>query len=149
MIEAGVGGNARGSGDVMRMDRRRFMAWSAMAAAAGMVGFPETVAALSPSLPRQSLGSQVRLAPSLFHDSVEATHRYLMRLSADRLLHNFREQSGLAAKAEVYGGWESDTIAGHTLGHYLSALSLMYAGSGKADCKARADHIVSELQACQ
>lgn len=149
MTEAGIGANTRDSNNAMSIDRRRFLAWSAMAAAAGMVGFPESVAALSPSLPRQSLGGQVRLSPSVFRDSVETTHRYLMRLSADRLLHNFREQSGLTPKAEVYGGWESDTIAGHTLGHYLSALSLMYAGSGKADCKARADHIVSELRACQ
>jgi DUF1680 family protein len=150
MTEHSARGEAGCSGhSAMTLDRRRFLAWSAMAAAAGMLGFADTAAALAPTMSRQTLGGRVRLSPSLFHDSVEATHGYLMRLSADRLLHNFREQAGLPATAEVYGGWESDTIAGHTLGHYLSALSLMYAGNDKADCKARADHIVSELRACQ
>ncbi len=141
------GGRERNT--AMTLDRRRFLAWSAMAAAAGMVGFPAKASALTNALPRRSLGQQVRLSPSVFSASVKATHGYLMQLSADRLLHNFRTQAGLPAKAEVYGGWESDTIAGHTLGHYLSALSLMHAGNDSADCRDRVNYIVSELHACQ
>lgn len=135
-------------GEGMALDRRRFLAWSSAAVAAGLVGFPHAVAAFSPGTPRQAVGN-VRLSPSVFQASVEATYRYLMLLSADRLLHNFRMQAGLQPEADAYGGWEADTIAGHTLGHYLSALSLMYAGSGRASCKARVDYIVDELRACQ
>jgi DUF1680 family protein len=51
----------------------------------------------------------------------------------------------LAPKGAVYGGWESDTIGGHTLGHYLSALSLMHAQTGDPECKRRAVYIVDEL----
>src|SRR5581483_3999658 len=53
------------------------------------------------------------------------------------------------------GGWESvQTWAdirchGHTLGHYLTAASLMYASTGNADLKKRVDYIVSELKVCQ
>lgn len=93
--------------------------------------------------------SRVRLTPSPWLDAVNANRRFLLSLEPDRLLSRFRGNAGLAPKAEVYGGWESDTIAGHTLGHYLSALSLMHAQTGDAECKRRADYIVAELALCQ
>lgn len=93
--------------------------------------------------------SQVRLTPSPWLDAVQANQRFLMTLEPDRLLARFRENAGLPPKGEVYGGWESDTIAGHTLGHYLSALSLMHAQTGDAECRRRADYIVAELALCQ
>ena len=64
------------------------------------------------------------------------------------MLHNFRVNAGLEPKAPVYGGWESEEpwvdirCHGHTLGHYLSAASLMYASTGDARMKQRADYIV-------
>lgn len=91
----------------------------------------------------------VRLLPSLYLESVEANRGYLLRLEPDRLLHNFRVSAGLTPKGERYGGWEGDTIAGHSLGHYLSALSLMHAQTGDAECRQRVDYIVAELAACQ
>lgn len=91
----------------------------------------------------------VRLKPSIYLDAVEANRRYLHTLEPDRLLHNFRAQAGLQPKGEIYGGWESESLAGHTLGHYLSALSLMYAQTGDEDCKSRAAYIVGELAECQ
>jgi hypothetical protein len=91
----------------------------------------------------------VRLTPSPYLSAVESNLIYLHRLEPDRLLHNFRAGAGLTPKGAVYGGWESDTIAGHTLGHYLSALSLMYAQTGDAECKRRVDYIVDELAVCQ
>ncbi len=74
----------------------------------------------------------VRLTPSMYLDSVMANTRYLHKLEPDRLLHNFRVHAGLKPKGEVYGGWEKDTIAGHTLGHYLTACSLIHAHTGDA-----------------
>lgn len=93
--------------------------------------------------------SAVRLKPSLWLDALEANRRYLMALEPDRLLHNFRTLAGLKAKGEIYGGWENDTIAGHMLGHYLTALSLMHAQTGDAQCLARVNYIVGELAECQ
>jgi uncharacterized protein len=91
----------------------------------------------------------VRLLPSVYSNALEANRGYLHRLEPDRLLHNFRAQAGLKPKGAVYGGWESQTIAGHTLGHYLSACSLMYAQTGDAECKLRVTYIVAELALCQ
>jgi DUF1680 family protein len=91
----------------------------------------------------------VRLLPSDFLIALEANRAYLMRLEPDRLLHNFRAQAGLSPKGEVYGGWESDSIAGHTLGHYLSALSLMHAQTGDGEALRRVGCILAELTECQ
>ncbi len=91
----------------------------------------------------------VRLLPSPYLRAVSVNLAYLHRLEPDRLLHNFRSQAGLTPKGALYAGWESDTIGGHTLGHYLSALSLMHAQTSDAECKRRAHYIVDELALCQ
>ncbi|MGP7797087.1 beta-L-arabinofuranosidase domain-containing protein [Sphingomonas sp. CLY1604] len=91
----------------------------------------------------------VRLRPSEFATAVERNRAYLYRLSPDRFLHNFRKYAGLEPKAPIYGGWESDTIAGHCLGHYLSALALMYEQTGDPEMRRRADYIVDELAEVQ
>ncbi len=52
-------------------------------------------------------------------------------------------------KGDVYGGWESEGLSGHTLGHYLSACSMMYASTGDQRFKANVDFIVGELAICQ
>ena len=93
--------------------------------------------------------SAVRLLPSPYLTALSVNLDYLHRLDPDRLLHNFRHQAGLPPKGAVYPGWESDTIGGHTLGHYLSAISLMYAQTGDAECKRRVVYIVDELSLCQ
>ena len=131
------------------LSRRRFLAWSAMASAAGFVGFPLEAVASVPQRARAVPLRNVRLKPSMFLDSLQTNRRYMLQLEPDRLLHNFRQYAGLAPKAPVYDGWEADTIAGHTLGHYLSALSLMHAQTGDAECLSRADYIVAELALCQ
>ncbi|MBO4708339.1 MAG: glycoside hydrolase family 127 protein, partial [Kiritimatiellae bacterium] len=45
--------------------------------------------------------------------------------------------------------WEARDIAGHSLGHYLSALAMMYAHDGDKKAKERCDYIVDELAKCQ
>ncbi|WP_454828928.1 beta-L-arabinofuranosidase domain-containing protein [Pseudoxanthomonas wuyuanensis] len=133
----------------VHLSRRRFMAWSALAAAAGFARFPLEAAASVPGRVKPFALHDVRLKPSMFLDSLQTNGRYLQSLEPDRLLHNFRRHAGLEPKADVYGGWEADTIAGHTLGHYLSALSLMHAQTGDMQCRRRADYIVAELALCQ
>ncbi|HVN99242.1 MAG TPA: glycoside hydrolase family 127 protein [Steroidobacteraceae bacterium] len=87
----------------------------------------------------------VRLRASDFAEALEANRMALRRLDPDRLLHTFRVYAGLPPKAPGYGGWEADTIAGHTLGHYLSALSLCGQQTGDPELRRRATYIVGEL----
>lgn len=91
----------------------------------------------------------VRLLESPFRMAQEADRKYILSLDPDRLLHRFRKFAGLNPKGDEYGGWEKDTISGHSLGHYLSACALMYASTGDPKLKEKADYIVSELAACQ
>lgn len=93
--------------------------------------------------------SSVRLLPSPYADALQANLAYLLRLSPDRFLHNYHRFAGLPTKGPIYGGWESDTIAGEGLGHYLSALSLMHAQTGSPALKPRIDYIVDELARVQ
>ena len=55
---------------------------------------------------------------------------YLRSLDCDRLMAGFYETAGLTPKKERYQGWEVTEIEGHTLGHYLTAVSQVY-GSTK------------------
>jgi DUF1680 family protein len=135
--------------DARGISRREFIDMSAAAVALLTIGLDVSAALRSQHAVQAFPLAAVRLRPSHFLDAVEANRAYLHRLEPDRLLHNYRQFAGLPAKAEPYGGWEADTIAGHTLGHYLSACALMHAQTGDAECKERVDYIVSELALCQ
>lgn len=91
----------------------------------------------------------VRLLESPFKNAMELNAEWMLELDMDRLLSNFRKNAGLSPKAEPYGSWESMGIAGHTLGHYLTALSQHYASSCDERFKERIDYIVDELDSCQ
>ena len=95
--------------------------------------------------------SDVRLLDGPFREAMLRGQKYLLSLDPDRLLHNFRVNIGLPSSAKPLGGWEEPNceLRGHSLGHYLSALSLMYASTGGAEFKRRADYIVAELAKCQ
>jgi len=135
------------------LGRRELLTGVAAGALAGLL--PRTATALSavagvvPSRAAPFPLAAVRLGPSRYRDALEANGRYVLSLDADRLLHNFRTSAGLPPKASAYGGWEADTIAGHTLGHWLSALSLLHAQTGDPEPARRAGEVVAELAACQ
>ncbi len=132
----------------MLLGRRAFLMSSATVPMLALPAAAQSGAGL-PAKARPFPLSAVRLRPSDFSRAVEVNRAYLMRLSPDRLLHNFHKFAGITPKAPVYGGWESDTIAGHTLGHYLSALALTHAQTGCAECATRAAYIIGELAKCQ
>jgi len=91
----------------------------------------------------------VRLLDGPFKEAMEADARYLLVIEPDRLLSDFRVHAGLQPKAGKYGGWESSGLAGHTLGHYLSACSMEYAATGDIRFRNRVSYIVGELALCQ
>jgi len=93
--------------------------------------------------------SAVRLGPSPFLEAQQTDLRYLLSLDADRLLAPFLREAGLPPKQPSYGNWESSGLDGHMGGHYLSALSLMYAATGDATALQRLNYAVSELKRCQ
>jgi uncharacterized protein len=95
--------------------------------------------------------ADVRLLDGPFRDAMVRDQKYLLSLDADRLLHNFRVNVGLPSTAKPLGGWEEPNceLRGHSVGHYLSAVSLMYASTGDERFKQRADYIVAAFAQCQ
>lgn len=91
----------------------------------------------------------VQLLDGPFKKAMEADVAYLLLLEPDRLLADFREHSGLKAKGKRYGGWESSGLAGHSLGHYLSACAMHYAATGDKRFLDKVNYMVTELAECQ
>lgn len=95
--------------------------------------------------------SSVRLLGGPLKQAQDLDAKYLLELEPDRMLAYYRRQAGLEPKAKPYGGWDGSgrNLTGHIAGHYLSAVSLMWAATGDARFKKRADYIVKELKEVQ
>jgi DUF1680 family protein len=91
----------------------------------------------------------VQLLNSPFKQAMQVDVAYLLSVEPDRLLSGFRSHSGLKPKGKMYEGWESSGLAGHTLGHYLSAISMHYASTRDPEFLKRVNYIVKELNECQ
>ena len=98
---------------------------------------------------------QVKLLPGEFQRRFHVNRRYVMSLRSESLLQNHYMQAGLwgprQKPEDCHWGWESPTcqLRGHFLGHWLSAAARIYASTGDAEVKGKADWIVSELARCQ
>lgn len=96
--------------------------------------------------------TKVRLMGGPLKRAQDVTAEYLLQLEPDRMLAGYHIRAGLKPKAEGYGGWDavdSRQLTGHIAGHYLSAISLMYAATGNEEFKRRADYIVTEFKEVQ
>ncbi|QSW90184.1 glycoside hydrolase family 127 protein [Flavobacterium endoglycinae] len=93
--------------------------------------------------------TEVRLKEGPFKNAQDVDLKYILALDPDKLLASYLLESGLPPKADRYGNWESIGLDGHIGGHYLSALSMMYASTGNAELKNRLDYMLSELARCQ
>lgn len=100
----------------------------------------------------------VRLLPGRFRDNMMRDSVWMVSIGVDRLLHGFRTTAGVFAGREggyatvkKLGGWESldCELRGHTTGHLLSALSLMYAATGSEVFKLKGDSLVAGLAEVQ
>ena len=108
---------------------------------------PETVVLKARPLPLSS----VRLTGGPLKNAQDLDAAYLLQLEPDRMLALLRQHAGLEPKAENYGGWDGPDrqITGHIAGHYLSAVSLMWAATGDVRFRERADYIVQEIMEIQ
>ncbi|MBQ5335016.1 MAG: glycoside hydrolase family 127 protein [Oscillospiraceae bacterium] len=80
---------------------------------------------------------------------------YLLSFDTDRLLCGFRENAGLGTNgASRYKGWEDTLIAGHTIGHYLTALAQAslnpsLTAAQKSGISAKLEALLSGMRTCQ
>ncbi|MBP7054001.1 MAG: glycoside hydrolase family 127 protein [Phycisphaerae bacterium] len=113
----------------------------------GIKGFEEVLVQARPL----DLAS-VRLTGGPLKHAQDLDAKYLLELEPDRMMAGYRLRAGLEPKAKGYGGWDavdSRQLTGHIAGHYLSAVSLMYAATGDARFKERADYLIREMKEVQ
>lgn len=92
---------------------------------------------------------QVQLLDGPFRHAMDLDLQTLLNYEPDRLLAKFRSEAGLEPRAAHYNGWEDATIAGHSLGHYLSAIAMAYKATGDERFIGRINYIVDELSLVQ
>ncbi|MDQ0076735.1 beta-L-arabinofuranosidase domain-containing protein [Arthrobacter oryzae] len=109
-----------------------------------------TTATAETTLPPSSFPlNSVRLLPSDFKNAQDTDIRYVLALDADRLCTPYRREAGLPTTAAAYGGWESDGLAGHIGGHYLSACAQLFAATGDARLLERLQYVLGVFEECQ
>lgn len=92
---------------------------------------------------------QVRLLDGPFKQAQDRNLEYVMSMDPDRLLAPYLSEAGLEPRAAHYGNWEGSGLNGHIGGHYLSALSLAWASTGRQDVLDRLNYMLDELQRAQ
>ena len=91
----------------------------------------------------------VKLLDSPFLQAQQTDLHYILALNPDRLLAPFLREAGLTPKAPSYTNWENTGLDGHIGGHYLSALSMMYAATGDTAIYHRLNYMLNELHRAQ
>jgi len=79
---------------------------------------------------------------------------YLKKFDIDKSTEGFKRTAGIGGKKDTYEGWESSLIAGHAIGHFVTALAQGYAysqGNHKPDEKIfdLSQQIINALYAAQ
>lgn len=102
--------------------------------------------------------ADIRLLDSPFKENMERESKWILSIDINRLLHSFRNTAGSYAEREggyftvkKLGGWESldCDLRGHSTGHILSGLAMLYASTGNEVYKIKADSMVSGLAEVQ
>ncbi|MBS6237225.1 MAG: glycoside hydrolase family 127 protein [Bacteroides sp.] len=91
----------------------------------------------------------VKLLESPFLQAQQTDLHYIMAMEPDRLIAPFLREAGLTPKAPSYTNWENTGLDGHIGGHYISALSMMYAATGDTAIYNRLNYMLNELHRAQ
>ena len=160
----------RSTGNTSPLQRRKVLAAGAWAGAAAMIS--RTANAIIPQVHRRGLRieaneqahvhrpamqafafdlSDVKLLDGPFKDCQQRDAAWLMSMEPDRLLAPVLLEAGLKPKGPQYGGWESpgSGVASHSLGHHLSAVSMLWAATGEPKFKDRIAYMVAEMARAQ
>ncbi len=98
--------------------------------------------------------SEVTLTDGIFKTSQDTGLEFVKSFDVDRLLAPVAYSTGASTStSNYYGGWEAYNyrgyagkgISGHSLGHWMSAASTMYAATGDAEVKEMLDYAVAKL----
>ena len=96
----------------------------------------------------------ITLTDSYYVNAFKKEVEYLSSFDTKRLLAGFYENAGLKMPAMRYKGWEDKLIAGHTLGHYLTAVAQAFESKTSDDAEKKVlfekmTEIINGLKECQ
>ncbi|KAL4434022.1 hypothetical protein ABPG75_000463 [Micractinium tetrahymenae] len=127
------------------------LAWMVVAAVAATASATTSSNRRRPLIQAFPLADVQLAAGSEFAANHEQNNHYLLLLDPDNLLWCFRDNAGLEAPGEAYGGWEwvDVEIRGQFIGHYMSALAFAAQTTGRPEFFDRGKLIVNELRKVQ
>ena len=74
---------------------------------------------------------------------------YLKDFDINKLASGFRRTAGLSSTSDTYGGWETSLIAGHAVGHYMSAVAQGYNNTGDEGLLKMSSDLIDALYEAQ
>ena len=93
--------------------------------------------------------ADVKMLPGPFRENMMRDLDYLVSFDCDRLLAPFQKAAGLPTRAPNLGGWESEGLASHYCGHFMSASAMMYAHTRDPRLALKIDYLLPRLAECQ
>ena len=73
------------------------------------------------------------------------TAEYLKDFDIGKLASGFRRTAGLSDTSDTYGGWETSLIAGHAVGHYMTAVAQGYNSTGDEELLRMSNALIDAL----
>lgn len=93
--------------------------------------------------------NEVNVNDAYIKNALEKELAYLKSFDIDRLTAGFLEVNNIQPKAKKYAGWETTEIRGHSLGHYMTAVSQAVAQTGDAELGKKLDDMIDKLEEAQ
>lgn len=93
---------------------------------------------------------EVVITDEYYLSAQDSDIEFLKRFDNDRILYRFRDTAGLDTYgAKTYNGWEDSLIAGHSVGHYLSAVAQAVRATNDEELREKLNEIIHGLKECQ
>lgn len=82
-------------------------------------------------------------------NGTEKMAAYLKEFDIDKCASGFKRTAGLSSSSDTYGGWETSLIAGHAVGHYITALAQGYNNTGDSELLQKSNALIDALYEAQ
>lgn len=93
---------------------------------------------------------EVKVTDTYYEGAQNLDVAFLKKFEVNRVLVGYRENAGINTQgASRYNGWENGLLAGHGMGHYLTAAAQAIKLTGDVELEAKLSDIVSGLKECQ
>ena len=92
---------------------------------------------------------EVEMKDEYLINGTEKMADYLKDFNVDKLASGFRRTAGLSSTSDTYGGWETSLIAGHAVGHYMTAAAQGYNNTGDEGLLKMSEALIDALYEAQ